>query len=474
MPAVVEWMRSGLVIGVGCILGVGLACASFGDAMPPVARRAPQQAISATQVSAASSPVLELGPPTSQALLIDVPAYSIPELADGDLGLFAYYYATHVYQRPSSHPKTLGLVRRGTILRAAKAVSGPGCSHGKWYALEDQGYACEGRGFSLKQETHPRQLRPNVRRSLPFRYGKVNSRKALRYYRIPTLDEEAEIEAARAKGTKLPDVVADELDGDYFVAIDREEADGDRRYYRTVLGRYVLVADVDLRQEPTMQGELLQGDKKLPMAFVYGQGDVPLLKQEEGHMVVIGKALKHARFPVVGAGSWGDKDVVVSPQGFGVERQFVRVARRHERPAGVDEDDKWIHVDLDHQVLVAYVGDKPVFVTLVSTGREGHDTPTGLYRIHEKHKTTTMRGSPPGEAPFEVGEVPWTMFYRGSYALHGAYWHNDFGKVRSHGCTNLAPIDARWLFHFADGELPMGWHALRKLESTQVYFTRQG
>jgi hypothetical protein len=84
-----------------------------------------------------------------------------------------------------------------------------------------------------------------------------------------------------------------------------------------------------------------------------------------------------------------------------------------------------------------------------------------------------MRGEDPVEGPYEVGDVPWTMFYQNSYALHGAYWHNTFGRVRSHGCTNLSPIDARWLFHFTDDEVPAGWHARRQLKhGTWVWFTR--
>ena len=85
-----------------------------------------------------------------------------------------------------------------------------------------------------------------------------------------------------------------------------------------------------------------------------------------------------------------------------------------------------------------------------------------------------MRGEDPVDGPYEVSEVPWTMYYSGSYALHGAYWHDDFGKTRSHGCTNLAPADARWLFQYTDGRVPSSWHALRQLEGTPVYITRDG
>ena len=52
------------------------------------------------------------------------------------------------------------------------------------------------------------------------------------------------------------------------------------------------------------------------------------------------------------------------------------------------------------------------------------------------------------------------MFFEGSYALHGAFWHNGFGRVRSHGCVNLGPSDARWLFMWTTPFLPEGWHGV--------------
>ena len=111
--------------------------------------------------------------------------------------------------------------------------------------------------------------------------------------------------------------------------------------------------------------------------------------------------------------------------------------------------------------------------TLVSSGKEGYDTPTGLHRVYEKHLSTTMRGNDPKEGIYEVEEVPWTMFYFQSYAVHGAYWHNDFGQVRSHGCTNLAPADARFVYNWIAPEVPKRWNGLREIQNgTYVYLTR--
>ena len=146
--------------------------------------------------------------------------------------------------------------------------------------------------------------------------------------------------------------------------------------------------------------------------------------------------------------------------------------RPTERPSGVPANGKWIHVDLSEQTLVAYEGDKPVYATVISSGKEGYEPPTGLYQVQQKYISTTMNATDPIDGFYEVEEVPWTLYYHGGYALHGAYWHTDFGKVRSHGCTNIAPVDARWLYYWSEPEVPSAWHAVRfQPETTWVHFT---
>lgn len=111
--------------------------------------------------------------------------------------------------------------------------------------------------------------------------------------------------------------------------------------------------------------------------------------------------------------------------------------------------EKKIVINLSQQRLYAYEGDCLVFYTKVSTGLPSMPTPTGTFRIYQKLRITRMRG--PG---YDTPDVPFTQFYSGSYALHGAYWHNDFGQVRSHGCVNLSLGDAEWLFNWTLPQLP--------------------
>ncbi len=113
--------------------------------------------------------------------------------------------------------------------------------------------------------------------------------------------------------------------------------------------------------------------------------------------------------------------------------------------------EKWIDIDLSTQTLVAYEGQTEVFRATVSTGTAWTPTVTGRFRIFRKLLSQTMVGP-----DYEQPDVPYVMYFHGGYSIHGAYWHNDFGRPRSHGCVNLRVEDARWLFEWTDPQLPPG------------------
>ena len=113
-------------------------------------------------------------------------------------------------------------------------------------------------------------------------------------------------------------------------------------------------------------------------------------------------------------------------------------------PVIKDNGVHWIEVNLTQQRLYAYSGDTLVKSFLVSTGLWQTPTVTGTYRIYLKYVSTTMSG--PG---YYLTDVPYTMYFYGSYGIHGTYWHNNFGTPMSHGCVNMYTPDAAWLFDFA-------------------------
>jgi hypothetical protein len=131
-------------------------------------------------------------------------------------------------------------------------------------------------------------------------------------------------------------------------------------------------------------------------------------------------------------------------------------------PEKLGEHEKWIDVNLKRQTLVAFEGTTPVFATIFSSGRNEHETPPGSFRIREKHISATMDGDADTatDGPYSIEDVPYIQYFNAGYALHGAFWHSSFGSVKSHGCVNLAPWDAKALFAWTDPVLPEGWHAI--------------
>lgn len=110
----------------------------------------------------------------------------------------------------------------------------------------------------------------------------------------------------------------------------------------------------------------------------------------------------------------------------------------------VAEGDRWIDVDLSLQRLYAYQGNTLIASFIVSTGTAQHPTVTGRYRIYLKLLYADMAG--PG---YYLPDVPYTMYFYKGYAIHGTYWHNNFGVPMSHGCVNMRIDDAAWLYAWA-------------------------
>ena len=114
---------------------------------------------------------------------------------------------------------------------------------------------------------------------------------------------------------------------------------------------------------------------------------------------------------------------------------------------------KRIEVHLNDQLLFAYENDDPIFVTRVASGAVFSDgtysTPTGSFTTYHKRPTRHMAAGDITADGYDLPGVPWVMYINESgISLHGTYWHNDFGHPRSHGCINLSPSAAKWLFRW--------------------------
>ena len=118
------------------------------------------------------------------------------------------------------------------------------------------------------------------------------------------------------------------------------------------------------------------------------------------------------------------------------------------RPFGVGPNERWVDVNLTTQSLVAYEGDTIALSTAISSGTWQHPTVTGQFRIYVAYASQTMDGRRLGY-DYYLENVPYVMYFYQDYALHGTYWHNNFGTPMSHGCVNMYTPDAEWLYNWA-------------------------
>lgn len=212
----------------------------------------------------------------------------------------------------------------------------------------------------------------------------------------------------------------------------------------------------------------------LPLAFGC-RPDTDFHSLENNRLEKLGPVARRELIPLSGAVKLvGKLRMVQARDGRWLSSsKLCTISKPSSLPAWAKRGTKWIDISLLNQTLTLWEGDVAVYATLVATGRDGLgepgktlSTPQGTFRIYQKHVTTTM-DSDVAEQEFELRDVPWVMYFKGGYAVHASYWHDDFGRPRSHGCVNLAPIDARYVFHWSSPSVPDHWHAMNAGDHTE-------
>jgi lipoprotein-anchoring transpeptidase ErfK/SrfK len=138
---------------------------------------------------------------------------------------------------------------------------------------------------------------------------------------------------------------------------------------------------------------------------------------------------------------------LIGPNQWVEARKVAQVILNTTPPEGVTTN-RWIDVNLAEQTLAIYENRELVFATVIASGLEPYWTKPGLFQIYQKKETETMRNNDPSEF-YYLDNVPWTMYFDGARALHGAYWRTRLGYPQSHGCVNLSVGDSHWLFNWA-------------------------
>ena len=376
-----------------------------------------------------------------------------------------------VFLDPAKDAKRIGNVAVDTRVAWTKLAPGKGCER-PWIAIEPRGWICGDDVEPSKKAPYGQEV-PHLDRGeiVPGTYGKVTTSGQITY-ELEKPDKKKKRGKKRGDdddAAKQPHMVEDKpLVGSVNVReYDEVTIDG-KTYWRIEPkkkpdAQYVLRSAITPHRPSSFTGARL-GDEtgwSVPIAFVwprYGGQQAWLLAKPSGG--VLREVASRTPLPVLETSTDKDGKAVAYRVGDGewIAAADVRLFDPVAPPPGLEPNERWIDVDVEHQILVAFEGELPVYATMVSSG--GKDTPTepGVYRMWLKESEADMKGLN-GEDPYSVATVPWTQFFspEKNLALHTAYWHDQFGTRRSHGCVNLAPRDARWLYFWSDPQVPPGW-----------------
>lgn len=417
-----------VAVGVFALVGLGRATQAAPAVPPPSG-------------SAASSPSAKIAPLPSWVKSARVRSVELPIVA-----------------QPWAGAPRRGTAIRGVLLPVGEARLGAGCA-GRFLSVGSSAWVCED---SMELSGNP-AVDPSARAlgpshdGLPFRYAFVRSDGSFGYDKLANADIGAPVT---------------QLDPGFAVAVVEERAAGGERYGRTRHGYWVPMRDLSPVQGTSFEGvELRAPATAIPYAWVIATHASVHSEPREGSAVAR-RLDRLDRVDVVAQDEPTPSWVRVGERAW-VRAKDVRQPVITAPPAEIDVSarERWIDVDLARQTLVAYEGASAVFATMVSTGlgkgKQYNATPTGVHRIWVKLLSSDMDNLEDDSASryYRIEDVPWVQYFSNGVGLHGAFWHRSFGARRSHGCVNLAPLDAERLFYWTQPPLPAGWSAVHPTAS---------
>lgn len=236
-----------------------------------------------------------------------------------------------------------------------------------------------------------------------------------------------------------------------YVSYSYTEVYNDVRVYMVEPGIWMNANDVKRIGTPNFQGILPTKVPRRGFGWILQTIET---KSTPGYQVndYTGKwAYRYETLKVLGKEQVGNTLWLQIRPGEWIEERFMgRVTPRSTPPDGVTGD-RWIDVNLYEQTIAVYENGKIVFATLISSGVDPFWTRPGTFQVYDMLETTPMSGAFEADRSdyYYLQDVPWTLYFDEARAIHGAYWHTFYGYERSHGCVNMSPGDARWLFNWA-------------------------
>ncbi|GAB4265346.1 MAG: hypothetical protein Kow0080_05470 [Candidatus Promineifilaceae bacterium] len=248
------------------------------------------------------------------------------------------------------------------------------------------------------------------------------------------------------------------------------EANGEL-WYNINYGEYVRASDATVYEDSEFAGTEVHRQPERPFGWMivdYWYSLEPGAEPPENAL----KLPRYTFFQVYDAVEADDGWIWYNIGGGRWMRQtYVSLVEPKKRPEEIGPNEYWVEVDLYEQSFAAYEGDRMVYAGLVSSGLNRWPTNTGLFQVWERWEKTKMSGAEGKVDYYFIEDVPHTMYFDYDIALHGAYWHDRFGYKHSHGCVNMPPRAAEWVFNWSENAPNDLWVWVHESDPTH-YFER--
>jgi L,D-transpeptidase-like protein len=352
---------------------------------------------------------------------------------------------TDLYARPGKEGGFVGTAARSTRLPIMTVARGRRCKQGRWFEVATGAWMCAAHGRTSWRL-------PSGRHQPIVRGSRLVPRIAY-YARRDGVPIFTSVESAAAgRHDRL-------VERGFSFSVAGWKRIGKRRFIQTRNGELVPRADMYRYRPSDYVGRHLKGRPSIPLGCSTRYKYAPVREAPSHRARRIDRLKHHSWVQIHEVRGRGKGRFYRIEQNRWVAAAHVQRVHISAPPKSIGPNVRWVEVLLRHQTLVAYEGARPVFATLVSTGRWHHQSPRGLFRARTKVAMAAMNNRKGAGELYRVDDVPWIQYFHEGFALHGTYWHNGFGQTKSHGCINLAPKDARWLFDWAPPRLRPGWLA---------------
>ena len=228
------------------------------------------------------------------------------------------------------------------------------------------------------------------------------------------------------------------------------EANG-HAWYAINPGQYVLADDIRLVDTPDFHGVEVTVQPERPFGWIV-QDVVPSDEPDGEPNPEYAKLERFSFFQVFDA-AVGEEDWIWYQIGADrwIRQTYVSLIDVNTPPEEIGDGEFWVEVDLYEQTFAAYEGSRMVYAGLVSSGLNRWPTYEGIFQVFSRHLQTRMSGAEGKVDYYNIEDVPYTMYFdrENEIALHGAYWHDRFGYKHSHGCVNMPPRDAEWIYYWS-------------------------